>query len=178
MSQFLRGKDLSSKLSNGSKERGFESRSASNSETKFSRRALHSSWPRFMPSDPAAPASALVGGANDSTAEPWNEIEAASSKLARASRSIRRYCLVMALDNPAVAATTGQRFMLGAVHLGSGHKLQRRHFRERSWQRRASRGYGQFASTLPASQRTWKTSLPRKWRDSLRRWASAASDNR
>src|SRR5262249_61030861 len=27
------------------------------------------------------------------------------------------------------------------------------------------------------SQCTWNTSLPRKWRDSPRRWASAASDN-
>jgi len=38
-------------------------------------------------------------------------------------------------------------------------------------------GLGDVA-TPAQSQRTWKTSLPLKWRDSLTRWASAASDNR
>src|SRR6266446_3855724 len=56
MSQCFRGKDLCSKLSNGSNEFGLTPSSASNSEVKFSRRALHSSCPptRSMTLDPAA----------------------------------------------------------------------------------------------------------------------------
>jgi hypothetical protein len=46
----------------------------------------------------------------------------------------------------------------------------------------ASRRHTSRASRLPPIQehlqRTWKTSLPLKWRDSLSRWASAASERR